>query len=172
MYEAIRGTRVASLIEFGRAVHAEMAALMDAVRRGVAVDGCTLYVTTFPCHECTRHIVAAGIRRVVYIAPYSKSLAETLHGDAIRVDADDASCVGVRFEPFVGVAPRSYLDHFAMVRRKDRDGRAVEYSKRTALPRLMQSEPENPLPPYLEGEILALEVLNEAQEASGLKLQE
>src|SRR5262249_10841871 len=44
------------LIEFVRAVHAEMAAVTDAARRGVSVAGCVLYVTTFPCHHCARHL--------------------------------------------------------------------------------------------------------------------
>ena len=67
------------LIEFSRTVHAEMAAIVDAARRGVSVQDCNLYTTTFPCHECAKHIVAAGIRRVVYIEPYPKSQALSLH---------------------------------------------------------------------------------------------
>src|SRR5207249_3312142 len=44
--------RIRDLMEFMRPVHAEMAALIDAAKRGVSVKGCTLYSTTFPCHEC------------------------------------------------------------------------------------------------------------------------
>jgi deoxycytidylate deaminase len=44
-----------------------MSALLDADRRGVAVQGATLHTTTFPCHNCARHIVGAGIDRVVFI---------------------------------------------------------------------------------------------------------
>ncbi len=172
MSEAIRGTRVASLIEFGRAVHAEMAALIDAARRGVAVDGGNLFVTTFPCHGCTRHIIAAGISRVIYIAPYSKSLAEALHADAIQLDPDQACGDAVRFEPFVGVAPRSYLDYFSMLPRKDNKGRAKEFKKRCAVPRLMAQEPDMPVPPYIQSELIALETLGETMESSELKLKE
>ncbi len=60
----LKGSRAESVIEFGRIVHAEMAALMDALRHGKSVDRATLYCTTFPCHMCARHIVAAGIRKV------------------------------------------------------------------------------------------------------------
>jgi deoxycytidylate deaminase len=81
----IEGTRITNLIEFNRAVHAEMAALTDAARRGVSVRGCVLHATTFPCHGCAKHIVAAGIRRVVYVEPYPKSLAEELHSDAVAM---------------------------------------------------------------------------------------
>src|SRR5579871_385409 len=69
----IGGAQLLNVIEYGRCVHAEMAAIVDAARRGVAIAGCTLYTTTFPCHECARHIVAASIRQVVYIDPYPKS---------------------------------------------------------------------------------------------------
>jgi cytidine deaminase len=57
----LKRSYIMNIIEFGRTVHAEMAALIDALRRGVNIKGSTLYVTTFPCHECARHIVAAGI---------------------------------------------------------------------------------------------------------------
>jgi deoxycytidylate deaminase len=79
----LKGTRIGSLVEFGRAVHAEMAAITDAARRGVSIAGGTLYSTTFPCHNCARHLVASGIREVVYVEPYAKSLAMNLHRDAI-----------------------------------------------------------------------------------------
>lgn len=100
---ALRKAQLMNVIEFGRAVHAEMAALIDASRRGVSVRDATLYCTTFPCHLCARHIVAAGIRRVVYIEPYAKSLAAQLYPDSIAVESA-ASDRQVSFEPFVGVA--------------------------------------------------------------------
>jgi deoxycytidylate deaminase len=80
------GARIMSLTEFGRAVHAEMSALMAAARVGLSVKNTTLFTTTFPCHGCTRHIVDAGIRRVVYVEPYPKSLAAEFHSDAISVE--------------------------------------------------------------------------------------
>ena len=56
-------------------VHAEMEALLSCARSGVSPVGGTLYSTTFPCHNCAKHIVAAGLRRVVYVEPYPKSRA-------------------------------------------------------------------------------------------------
>jgi deoxycytidylate deaminase len=135
-YQVIRDTRLGSLIEFGRAVHAEMAAITDAARRGVSVAGCTLYTTTFPCHVCARHIVAAGITRVVYVAPYPKSLAETLHKDALVRDPDHERPGMVQVEPFVGVAPRRYIEFFTMPRRKDDSGEAVRFDRSAARPRV------------------------------------
>jgi deoxycytidylate deaminase len=95
-----------------------MAAIADAAKRGISVAEHVLYVTTFPCHHCARHIVATGLRRVVYIAPYAKSLAGELHGDAICIDPadDDEHRREITFEPFVGVGPSRFLDLFEMPR--------------------------------------------------------
>src|SRR5205807_7878392 len=114
------GTAVASLLEFGRIVHAEMAAICDAAMRGVPIRDSTLYCTTFPCHMCARHIIAAGISRVVYIEPYPKSRAKKLYKRAIQVDQDrSADQDAVKFEAFVGVAPTRFLDLVEMISRKD-----------------------------------------------------
>src|SRR5260370_6706533 len=117
-----KSAQIRNLIEFGRAVHAEMAALIDAARRGVSVSGCTMYVTTFPCHLCARHIVAAGIRRLVYIEPYAKSRTADLYPDSIAIE--QAPCDKVQFEPFVGIAPRQYMKLFSMEPRMS-DGRIL-----------------------------------------------
>lgn len=132
----LHDTQLMRVIEYSRAVHAEMAAISDAARRGVSVRGCTLYATTFPCHNCARHIVAAGIRRVVYVEPYPKSLALDLHRDAIEMEPERASGSLVSFEPFVGVAPRQYARLFTMVPRKDRDGVALKWNATEARPRI------------------------------------
>jgi deoxycytidylate deaminase len=59
------------ITEFGRAVHAEMEALLACARSGRSARDAVLYTTTFPCHNCTRHIIAAGISKVIYIEPLS-----------------------------------------------------------------------------------------------------
>jgi deoxycytidylate deaminase len=120
--KACKSTRLLDITEFGRAAHAEMDALLACARAGTETIGATLFSTTFPCHNCAKHIVAAGIRRVVYIEPYEKSKALELHGDSIRVDdhGDDEPTGAqdrdkkVVFEPFVGVGPRRYFDLFSM----------------------------------------------------------
>lgn len=138
----LRSAGLKDLTEFGRAVHAEMNALLDADRRGVAVQGATVYTSTFPCHNCARHIVGAGIERVVFIEPYTKSRAEQLHADSIAIAP--ASPVGgkVNFLPFFGVAPRRYGEFFnaaareqlGHTRRKDDAGRKRAFDKKQALP--------------------------------------
>jgi deoxycytidylate deaminase len=127
-------TRLANLIEFGRAVHAEMAALTDAAMRGVTVKASTLYTTTFPCHLCARHVVAAGVERLVYIHPYPKSLAAQLFEDSIAVDQAHPPAQVMRFEPFVGVAPQRFVDLFTAGRRKV-GGQALEFVRLDATPK-------------------------------------
>jgi deoxycytidylate deaminase len=63
----LRRSRVGELIEFSRAVHAEMDALFSAARKGVSTVGTRLFVTTFPCHSCARGIVTAGVDEDQYI---------------------------------------------------------------------------------------------------------
>jgi cytidine deaminase len=131
-------SKLMDLIEFERPVHAEMAALMDAAQRGVSVDGCHLFSTTFPCHHCAKHIIAAGIRRVVYIEPYPKSLGPEFYAGAMLVDKPGKEGPGVRFEPFVGVAPRQFRNMFSMAtgsQRRTAEGDPQAWEKSRSVPR-------------------------------------
>ena len=132
----LEGTQFMNVGEFGRSVHAEMAALLDAARRGIPVGGSTLFTTTFPCHNCAKHIIAAGVERVVYIEPYPKSLARYLHSDEIAVETHEACGSRVIFEPFVGIAPIRYMDLFTMPKRK-KEGKIIDWesTKSEAVPR-------------------------------------
>jgi deoxycytidylate deaminase len=108
---ALADTRIRDLIEFSRAVHAEMDALLSLTRKnGSSPVGGTLYSTTYPCHSCARHIIAAGIHEVVYIEPYDKSMAVKLHSDALSDDPSHAGKVICRL--FAGVAPRRFARLF------------------------------------------------------------
>ncbi len=49
-------------------VHAELNAILN--QRGQSLEGSTLYVTSFPCNECAKAIIQAGIRKVVYAEEY------------------------------------------------------------------------------------------------------
>ena len=132
----LRGTPILSLLEFGRPVHAEMAAIVSAAMRGTSIRGATLFSTTFPCHLCARHIVAAGIRRVVYVEPYPKSQAEELYGDSLVVDSIGAAGKRVSFEAFVGIAPSIHMWMFKNTGRKDRSGNIAAWSLAGSRPRL------------------------------------
>jgi len=120
--QRLKDGRVGDTIEFSRAVHAEMDALLSASRSGGGTVGTRLFVTTYPCHYCARHIISAGVDEVQYIEPYFKSLASRLHSDAIqqRLTGWKPPSQGgntVLFRPFTGVAPRLYRRAFM----KDRD---------------------------------------------------
>ncbi|WP_262984517.1 anti-phage dCTP deaminase [Variovorax beijingensis] len=129
-------TRVKDLIEFSRSVHAEMDAIVALVRTGGGgLRGATLYTTTFPCHNCARHIVAAGITKVFYIEPYEKSLAKDLHQDAIAFEVEETKLETpkrVEFLHFEGVAPRQFGNMFRATTRKDSSGKFVPIEIRTA----------------------------------------
>jgi cytidine deaminase len=130
-------SRVADLLEFGRILHAEMALVCTAARRGTALAGMTMYSTTYPCHECARLILGSGIRRLVYIDPYPKSLVPRMYAAEVSDGAGDPSTV--TFEAFSGVAPRLFPSVFTMVGR-DRDdvtGEYVAWMPDTAPPRLV-----------------------------------
>lgn len=131
----MKDAQIMNVIEFGRCVHAEMAALLDAARRGTSVSGCTLYCTTFPCHDCARHILAAGIRRVVFVEPYPKSMVAELYPSLIAVEESTGAGGRLCFEPFVGVAPQRYMDLFAMLERKDKLGRVRKWDGPLAVPK-------------------------------------
>lgn len=127
--QLLEGSQLFALGEFGRAVHAEMDAILSAARLGVPVRGASAYTTTFPCHNCVRHMIGAGIARVVYMVPYEKSLAFELHDDAIAKEGRDPRPNKVVFERFVGIAPCRYADFFAAgknERKDDRDEPAFE----------------------------------------------
>ncbi|CAE6741234.1 anti-phage dCTP deaminase [Candidatus Nitrotoga fabula] len=148
--KAYEETRLSGLIEFSRSIHAEMDAIVSLALKGTGStkDG-TLFTYTFPCHNCARHIVAAGIKTVYYLEPYEKSLALDLHSDAIAIDGIDAGgeagATGdrkVRFLHFEGVAPRQYLNMFTPSgERKDKAGKAIMIKIR---------EVEKKVPEYLD----------------------
>lgn len=161
----LRNSLLWDITEFGRAVHAEMDALLSCTRTGVSSRSGTLYTTTFPCHNCTRHIVAAGVKRVVYIEPYAKSYAAPLHEDAIRVEDTAGKGVGAKtkdlripFQPFIGVGPRRFFDLFSValsagypIERKTKSGAVIDWKpRRDAKPRISMAPTS-----YLEREVLA-----------------
>lgn len=133
------GSRAKDLIEFNRCLHAEQAAIVSAARTGVALAESTLYTTTFPCHECTKFIVGAGIMEVHYIEPYPKSMASELYRDLIdavppmQEHTGGAQLQRIPFRPFLGFGPGRYDEVFAAGRRRD-GTRAAEHDKLRACP--------------------------------------
>jgi cytidine deaminase len=100
--QALERGELMSVIEYQRAVHAEARAIDDATVRGISPEGGTLYVTTYPCHLCYKHVLSARLKSVEYIEPYSKSRAVTM----FPLGSEN------RLTPFAGVAPIRYMATF------------------------------------------------------------
>lgn len=131
---SLRKTDVRSLIEYSRAVHAEMEAIISVARGAKnGLVGSTMYSTTFPCHSCARHIVASGIDQVIYIEPYPKSLADKLHHDSIS-DKDDGESKHVIFLQYEGVAPKNVIKLFQQKEERKAEGKAITRKKKEASP--------------------------------------
>ncbi len=59
-------------------IHAELNAVIWAARSGTAIEGATAYVTHSPCDQCTKNLLAAGIKRIVYGIQYDRNPQEEL----------------------------------------------------------------------------------------------
>ncbi len=68
--------------ELCRGIHAEQNALIQAAKFGIALDGSTVYVTTQPCITCSKLIINAGIKKIIYKNPYPDKLALELLEEA------------------------------------------------------------------------------------------
>lgn len=127
----LRESQFMDALEYGRIIHAEMSAISDAARLGIPIGGGTLYCTTFPCHVCAKHIVASGIKKVVFLEPYPKSLTADLHSDSVKIEGSSRGVYdafpSAEFAPFHGITPRRYRDIFIRQKRKE-DGKFQEYA--------------------------------------------
>ena len=139
-----------------------MEALLSCSRNSISCRKATLYCTTFPCHNCAKHIIAAGISTVIYIEPYPKSKTFEFYNDSITNEAEEIS-EKVKFIPFTGIGPRKYFDLFSMslssgyeIKRKNNLGKVVKWEAKDSKIRL-QMTPYT----YLDKETLANELYEE-----------
>lgn len=80
----IEKMQIKGLLEFSRSVHAELHTIIKGSQMvGDKIKGSILYVTAFPCHNCARHIILAGVKTVYFIEPFIKSRALKLHNDSL-----------------------------------------------------------------------------------------
>jgi len=64
-------------------IHAEQNAITDCAKRGVSTDGCTAYITHYPCYNCMKLMVSCGIKEIKYIEDYKNdSLVNELANEA------------------------------------------------------------------------------------------
>ncbi len=159
--DGLRKSKVMDLLEFGRVIHAEMSAITDAARLGIEIKDGILYCTTFPCHICAKHIVAAGIDAVVFLEPYPKSYARELHSDSIEIEGS-GEIAKVKFIPFMGISPLRYRDFFEKGRRKDRStGKIIRWANGIGVPVV-----EIYHPVYIELETIVSSTLKEDKRLS------
>jgi len=118
-------------LEYGRIVHAEMNAITDASRLGIPLQDATLYCTTFPCHMCSKLIIASGLKKVIFLEPYPKSLTSDMHPDAVKIEGTSREGYEkypeVTFTHFYGITANRYVEFFHRGKRKAKNSRFVEY---------------------------------------------
>ena len=144
LQKILNSSRLRDLIEFGRPVHAEMETLMTCSRNSISARNGILFCTTFPCHNCAKHIIAAGVDKVYFIEPYPKSKALEFHSESIKTGIiNEPIQTSTYFEPFIGVGPRKFFDLFSMnsgsgrtIKRKDKDGNIAEWKPEVAKPKV------------------------------------
>ena len=51
-------------------VHAEQNAIADCAKRGILTDNATAYITHYPCINCIKILISAGIKKVKYNEDY------------------------------------------------------------------------------------------------------
>lgn len=75
-----------------RTIHAEMNALLQCAKYGSPVGGSSLYVTHFPCLQCSKAIIQAGIKHVYYAKDYKN--------DEYAIQLFNQSGVSIKHIPF------------------------------------------------------------------------
>lgn len=72
-------------------VHAEQNAISDAARRGVSLNGSIAYITHFPCINCVKIMISAGVKTIKYLHDYNNDelvfeLLKQANVDIIKLD--------------------------------------------------------------------------------------
>ncbi|WP_203641861.1 ComE operon protein 2 [Levilactobacillus andaensis] len=86
-----------------RTIHAEMNAVLQCAKFGEATDGAEIYVTDFPCLQCTKMLLQAGIRKITYLRnyhndPYAQKLIELKHIELNQVEVDPKLLTTLSFD--------------------------------------------------------------------------
>lgn len=72
-------------------LHAEQNALIDCAKRGVSCEGCTAYITHYPCIICTRLLLAGGIKKINYLQDYKNDELVKQFTEQCNVDINQIS---------------------------------------------------------------------------------
>jgi dCMP deaminase len=69
-------------------IHAEQNAITDCAKRGVSTDGSMAYITHYPCINCMKFLLAAGIVHIFYIHDYKNDNLVPYFSDISKVDVE------------------------------------------------------------------------------------
>jgi dCMP deaminase len=79
-------------LELSTAIHAESAAISEAAREGISLEGASIYVTNFPCPPCAKAIAYSGIKKLYYTIGYGvldgENILKSKGVEIIFVDVD------------------------------------------------------------------------------------
>ena len=68
--------------ELCRGLHAEQNAIIQAALHGVSVEGANLYCTNMPCSICSKMLINARVKKIMYKEGYADSLSSALMEEA------------------------------------------------------------------------------------------
>lgn len=68
--------------ELCRGLHGEQNAIIQAAKIGVSIEGAVIYITNYPCFICSKQIINAGIKEVVYANFYNDKLSKKILEEA------------------------------------------------------------------------------------------
>ena len=78
-----------------RTIHAEINAIAQAAKNGVAIEGSDIYITHSPCIHCLKVLINTGIGRICYRKPYKlDSVAELIEHSGVILEAVHPEQVG------------------------------------------------------------------------------
>ena len=64
--------------ELCRGLHAEQNVIIQAAFHGIRIQSSTLYCTNLPCAICTKMLINAGIREIIYEGGYGDDLSKEM----------------------------------------------------------------------------------------------
>lgn len=71
-------------------IHAEMNAIIWAARKGISIEGASIYVTLEPCADCSKNLIAAGIKKIVFEKAYehtnSTIISSFLEKNGVKIE--------------------------------------------------------------------------------------
>ncbi len=89
-----------------RTIHAEMNAVLQCAKFGESTDGAEIYVTDFPCLQCTKMLLQAGIKKINYLRnyhndPYAQKLIKLKHIALKQIDLSKDDIDRIPFDSYL-----------------------------------------------------------------------